>query len=587
VTTTSSKSKHAGAVATPEDLALTEDASLRRIWVPIAVSSALSLVVAFTDSLSLGGLAIRLTSGIETGETEFLGKDLIASFPVIIGLIVLTFFINLANTMVREHAIASWDAARRVDLIRAFRAADFPVQQSYSGAGLSAAIEQIGKANSLVGATVGLINTTVRAVIYMGAAVVVSWRVSVIVLLAGGTLMVGLRQITRRTRKMHREMAGRFIFVGEEIGDMAGSARELHLLNRWQESEDFLRSEVSSIRRLRYVSASMAGMVAPIYWMGTLLVGVAVAAGASTGGSTTGVAASGLLLIRAMSASQGAQMMYQSFNDARPYVERVRALIASLRRAERTASIDDPAPGTVVEVAGASLSYGGNVVVADLDLRLEGPGGIALVGPSGSGKSTTLLALSGLSRPVAGTVSVDGVPLEVLSGAALGATVGLLPQDPKVLRGSLRANLVRPELERTDEELWTAIEAVGLQDTVAGFSGKLDSPVGRAAEGFSGGEMQRLGLARLLVNQPSVWLVDEPTSALDRENSERVLRLLGEAMADHLVVVVTHRPELLHQCKRVVFMEDGVILDDGTLDEVVSRQPFVAAMVAESSAQSA
>ena len=113
-------------------------------------------------------------------------------------------------------------------------------------------------------------------------------------------------------------------------------------------------------------------------------------------------------------------------------------------------------------------------------------------------------------------MSINGVPLDLLSGRELGSVIGLLPQDPNLLRGSLRSNLVRPDVQRTDEELWSAIEAVGLDDTVSGFAGHLDTPVGRAAEGFSGGELQRLGLARLLVNRPRVWLVDEPTSALDR-----------------------------------------------------------------------
>lgn len=146
----------------------------------------------------------------------------------------------------------------------------------------------------------------------------------------------------------------------------------------------------------------------------------------------------------------------------------------------------------------------------------------------------------------------------------------------------MRSNLLRPDVERSDDELWAVIRSVGLGPTIEGFDGGLDATVGRAAEGFSGGELQRLGLARLLINQPTTWLVDEPTSALDRENSARVLELLTASMADHLVVVVTHRPELLHHCRRVVFMDAGRVVDDGTLDEVAGRHPFVASMIAGS-----
>lgn len=577
-----------GAAAEPEsahasvsDAELTEDASFARLRAPIALSSLLSITVAFTDSLALGGLAVRLTSGLGEGEVDFLGLGVLASFPVIVGLILLTFVLNFLNTLVREHTTTSWDAARRVDLIRAFRNADFPVQAGYSGSGLSAATEQIGKASGAIGAIVGLINTVTRTVVYVSIAFFISWQVSIIAIAAGGCLMVGLRQLSRRTRLMHREMSKRYIHVGEEIGEMAISSRELHSLSRWDETESFLSSEITGIQRLKYLASTMAGMVGPTYWMGTLLVGVAVALTATTDGATTsGVAASGLLLIRSLTAAQGAQTMYQSYNDARPYVDRVRSVIASLRKARRTAHTTAVPDGITVRIDHADLTYGRDVVVPDLDLELQGPGGVAIVGSSGSGKTTSVLAMSGLSRPASGTISFNGVSLDELTGEELGAIVGLLPQDPKLLRGSLRSNLVRPDVERSDDELWRAIEAVGLDTTVKGFEGHLDANVGRAAEGFSGGELQRLGLARLLVNRPRVWLVDEPTSALDRENSDRVLELLTAAMADHLVVVVTHRPELLHHCERIVFMENGVVVDDGPLESVAARRPFVSSMIA-------
>ena len=124
------------------------------------------------------------------------------------------------------------------------------------------------------------------------------------------------------------------------------------------------------------------------------------------------------------------------------------------------------------------------------------------------------------------------------------------------------------------------LDRVGLTATVEGFADGLDTDMGRGGEGFSGGEVQRFGLARLEVNQPHVWLLDEPTSALDRENSARVASVITAAMRDHLVILVTHRPELLADCDRVIFMEHGRIVDDGKLDEVAARQTFVASMIA-------
>lgn len=580
----SSESEHAQPDGSSDD-ELTADASFARLRVPIAVSSLLSVTVAFTDSAALAALAVRLTDGFGAEATTLPGLATAATLPVVVVLVLLTFVLNFINTLVRERTTTSWDAARRIDLVRAFRNADFPTQAAYSGAGLSTAASQVGRASSAIGGIVGLINSAVRTFVYVAVALFISWQVSLIAIVAGGVLMVGLRQISRRTRRLHKDMSHRYIEVGEEIGEMAVSARELHSLNRWDELDRFLTGEISGIEKMRYRAQTMAGMVGPTYWLGTLLVGVAVAAtavGSET--STSGVAAAGLLLIRSLTAAQATQTMYQSYNDAVPYVDRTRQVIATLRRARRDGGVEHVPAGVALSVENADLTYGKDVVVRGLDLRLEGPGGIAIVGPSGSGKSTTVRALSGLAAPTRGSVSINGMPLDMLSGRELGSVIGLLPQDPTLLRGSLRSNLVRPDVDRTDDELWAAIEAVGLHDTVRAFEGHLETPVGRAAEGFSGGELQRLGLARLLVNRPRVWLVDEPTSALDRDNSERVLELLTSAMDEHLVVVVTHRPELLHHCKRVVFMENGVIVDDGTLEEVAGRSPFVASMIAQPTA---
>lgn len=561
---------------------LTEDASFSHLWSPIAVSCALSTVVAFTDAAALGGLAILLGSGLGTqSEGSFLGIGFLTTIPAVVLLTLATFALNVVNTHVRERTTSHWDAERRRDLVQAFQRADYPTQAAYSGAGLSTAAEQITKASTAIGAIVGLINSAVRTVIYVGIAVVISWQISLIVVVAGSLLTIGLRQLSKRTRLMHRRMAKLSIEIGEEIGEMATSARELHTLNRWDETAGALSREIGHLRHLRYRSAFLAGLVGPIYWMGTLLVGVAVVLGADKSStSTAGIAASGLLLIRSLTAAQGAQTMFQIYNDSKPYVDRVRSVVATLRRSERRGLKEPVGEAIALKVSGADLTYGNDVVVEHLDLELDGPGGIALVGPSGSGKSTTMLALSGLVPPVEGSIAFNDVPLDLMDSAELSSLIGYLPQDPKLVRASLRSNLVRPDVDATDEDLWDAITAVGLDQTVAGFEGHLDAPMGRTAEGFSGGELQRLGLARLLVNQPGVWLVDEPTSALDRENSERVLSLLASAMEEHLVVIVTHRPDLLHHCRRVVFMEQGRIVDDGSLEDLVSRQPFIAAMIA-------
>lgn len=563
----------------------TSDLGLRPIAPQIAFLALSSAGIAVTDSLSIAGIAGLFAGSVEQadvnlGGTTIAGLDWIAEPWVVFTFVVLTFVLNAVNTFARERVVSSWEAQRRVDLVTAFRDADIDTQTTMSGSALSVAAEQVSTAANTISGVAGLINTILRASVYLLVSFLADPTVSLLAVACGGVLVVGLRLITRRTRAMHRRMARDRTTIGEQIGEMTDSSRELHLLNRWDDVTASLRRRIDGVRVDRYRSGALATMVGPIYWAGTLFVGLILAAWVRRADSNLNdVAASGLLLIRALGAAQAAQVMYQTYNDSVPYLERTSKIIGRLRGARRVVGTDLAGERPTLEMSGVSISYGNETVVKGLDLSIGGTGGVALVGPSGSGKSTTLLALTGFLTPSEGSITADGVPLQLLPPEELGHTIGFLPQAPRLFRASLRDNALRPDTATSDDEVLATIDRVGLGSTVAGLAEGLDTPMGRGGEGFSGGEMQRFGLVRLHVNQPRVWILDEPTSALDRANSERVTEVINAAMEDHLVILVTHRPELLEHCQRVIFMEDGVVLDDGTLDEVAARQPFVAAMV--------
>lgn len=561
------------------------DAGLRPIRWQITFLGVSSAAIAITDSISIAGIA-GLFAGSMAEANEALGTDGLGSFEwvakpwVVFGFVVLTFVFNAVNTVAREHVISNWEARRRVDLVTAYREADVEAQTSMSGGALSVSAEQITQAAQVISGVSGLLNTILRAGVYLLVAFVASPVVSLVAVAVGGILVIGLRLLTRRTRAMHRRISRDRTAIGEQIGEMTGSSRELHLLNRWDDVVGRLLRRIDRVRHARFVSATLATMVSPIYWAGTLFVGLILAAVVRhTDSNLGGLAASGLLLIRALGAAQAAQVMYQTYNDAVPYLDRTLEVIGELRASRRVTGTELPGDRPTLAMRGVELSYGNDVVVRDLDLEIGGVGGVAIVGPSGSGKSTTLLALTGFLRPSAGEVTADGIPLDLLPPSDAGHTIGFLPQDPKLFRGTLRDNALRPDTEMDDADVLAVLDRLGLTGTVAGFANGLDSEMGRGGEGFSGGETQRFGLVRLAVNQPKVWILDEPTSALDRENSARVAEVVSEAMADHLVILVTHRPELLASCHRVIVMEDGRVVDDGPLDAVAARQKFVASMV--------
>lgn len=556
-------------------------ASLRALWRPVGVSAALSLATGFAESLSYAGLASYLAAGVLGESASILGVRWFSRPLTILVLTAVTFVCNIVNTFVRERAVAAWDLERRRDLLGAFQAADYPAQVGESGAALTVTMEQCGRASNVIGSLIALINGVIATLIMIGLAFATSWQVSVVAIVTGGTLMVGMRRLSRRTRVMARQTGAEAVVVGEYVGDTVASVRELHLLDRWGDVDRWLDQRLDRIYHLTVRNRFLAGMVGPIFSLGTIGVGLLVGFVATRGDSpsASSLAASGILLIRSLSFAQSTQVSYQAFHDGLPFMDRVLGTIERLRSLARPRGDGWLGGAFVVDVSGVQTSYGNDTVLHDIDLSFSGPGGVAIVGPSGGGKSTLLLTLSGLVPPDTGTVSIGGSDIRDLERSAVGATVGYLAQDPRLVREPLRDNLARPDVEVDDEDLHRVLAQVGLDTTVAGFAAGLDTPMGRGGEGFSGGELQRLGLARLLVNRPPIWLLDEPTSALDRVNSDRVAALVAAAVETHLVVIVTHRPDLLAHCGHLVYVEDGRVVDQGDPAAVGGRHPFVRAML--------
>jgi ABC-type multidrug transport system fused ATPase/permease subunit len=557
------------------------DARLRRLTWPIVLATGLAVAAGLSGAAATAGLAAFLATAIDEMKGSFGGIGWIANPAAVLGLSLVSFAFGAAFTVLREHLAAGWESGRRHDLVAAYAGARFGAHQKYSGPTLTVANEQIGQASSTIASLIGLINSIVGTAIYLAAALLASWQISLLALAAGGVLVLGLRIISVQTRRLIRRSAAMSVDIGDALGEMSVTSRELHLLDRWDEAVQSTDEQIEEVRGLRFKARTLATMVGPIFTLGTALVGLAVGL-VSQQSSTVNLpslAAAGLLLIRALGAAQASQTLYQQYNDANPYVERVLKLIAALRSLARPPGRTADGENLPLSARNVSLSHGNDEVVHNLHLTFEGTGGIAIVGESGSGKSTTLTALSGLIRPSAGAIDLGDTCLEDLDRRELGRRVGLLPQDPRLLQASLRHNVLRADMSATDEELLQILKDLGLEATIAGFPDGLHTEMGRSGEGFSGGELQRLGLARLVANQPDVWLLDEPTSALDRTNADVVERKIIEAMSTRLVILVTHRPELLRHCREVVMMHDGRLVDSGALQDVVVRQEFVASMV--------
>ncbi|WFE36012.1 ABC transporter ATP-binding protein [Micromonospora sp. WMMD975] len=240
----------------------------------------------------------------------------------------------------------------------------------------------------------------------------------------------------------------------------------------------------------------------------------------------------------------------------------------------RPAALD---PATVrghLRVEDVTFSYPGSDTAALAGVSLDVPAGtsLALVGETGSGKSTLAALISRLHDPDAGRITVDGVDLRDMRLADLAAVVGVVSQETYLLHATVRDNLRYARPDATDADIEAAARAARIHDLIAALPDGYDTMVGSRGHRFSGGEQQRLAIARTLLRDPRILVLDEATSALDTETERAVQRALDELARGRTVVTIAHRLSTVRDADRIAVLDHGRIVESGTHDSLLDHQ---------------
>ncbi len=209
-------------------------------------------------------------------------------------------------------------------------------------------------------------------------------------------------------------------------------------------------------------------------------------------------------------------------------------------------------------------------VLHGISFRAEPGQMVALVGSSGAGKSTIASLAPRLYDVDDGAVRLGGVDVRDLTFETMRQTIGMVTQDGHLFHDTLRANLLLANPEASEEELWHALRRARLSDLIAGLPDGLDTVVGERGYRFSGGERQRLTIARLLLGQPRVVILDEATAHLDSSSEAAVQAALGEALAGRTSIVIAHRLSTVRAADLILVIEDGRIVERGTHFELLA-----------------
>jgi ABC-type multidrug transport system fused ATPase/permease subunit len=238
-----------------------------------------------------------------------------------------------------------------------------------------------------------------------------------------------------------------------------------------------------------------------------------------------------------------------------------------------------------VSFRNVSVRYGqgGTREFALQDVSYDIPVGswVALTGSSGSGKSTMLALMEKFVRPSAGLVLVDGIPLTQRDDDTYRAQVGYIEQACPLFSGTVRDNLLLGRDQIGDDQCWDILDKVGLLPTITARAEGLDAPVGESAYAFSGGERQRLAIARTLLGQPRMLLLDEITSGLDVVNREQILSLLRSSMGGITTIASGHGRFGIDVADVVLVLEHGRLVEAGNPHDVRRRSALFRSLIAQ------
>ena len=232
-----------------------------------------------------------------------------------------------------------------------------------------------------------------------------------------------------------------------------------------------------------------------------------------------------------------------------------------------------------IEINNVSFRYSENMpnVVDNLSLKIRSGQYVAIVGKTGCGKSTLMRLLLGFEKPQKGAIYYDGKDLNSIDLKSLRRKIGVVMQDSKLFQGDIYSNIVISAPELTIEQAWEAAELAGIADDISNMPMGMHTLISEGGGGVSGGQRQRLVIARAIAPKPKILMFDEATSALDNLTQKKVSESLDALKCTK--IVIAHRLSTIKQCDRIIVLDKGHIIEDGNYDELIAKNGYFAELV--------
>jgi ATP-binding cassette subfamily B protein len=466
----------------------------------------------------------------------------------------------------------------------------------------------VGAQQAVTGTLGSVVSNVLVLVTTLIAMLALEWRLTLLALVVLPAFIIPARKVGVRLQDISREQMGLNAQMNTQMTERfnVAGAMLVKLFGRHTDEVGAFSGRAGRVRDIGIISA----MYGRVFFVALGLVG-ALGAVAIYGIGAFMVVSGGITIGTLVAMAAFVQRIYQPLTGLTNARLEVMTALVSFERVfevlDAPVSITDKpgafdivgAKGAVqfdhvgfrypdgASVSIASLEAGGIMqgadpdvdVLVDVSLSIAPGETIAIVGSSGAGKTTLANLIARMYDVTRGTVKLDGHDVRDVTGISLRSAIGVVSQDPHMFHESIKANLLYAQPGATDAQLVEACKSAYIHDTIASLPDGYDTVVGERGYRLSGGEKQRLAIARLLLKNPAVMILDEATSHLDNESEVLVQRALEAASTNRTAIVIAHRLSTIRDADRIVVLDQGRVAEEGTHDQLMALNGLYASQV--------
>jgi ABC-type multidrug transport system fused ATPase/permease subunit len=511
--------------------------------------------------IEFAATAVRSSKGVNSNIALFHVHASLNTLVLVAFALVLARTILLVPLSVLPARIASNVQGRlRKDLFHAFTVASWGMQsREREGHMQETMTGQVAAATTGAMQATGIITSLFNFLVLLCVAFVLNPEAAAIVLVTGTLMFAALRPLNHAGVRRARALSRAQMEYAGGIAQANRLAEETRVFGVASAQREQVHGLIDTTRIAFYRIQLMSRLAPNVYQSAIYLMLVLALAGVAAvgAGHVVSLGAIILILFRAGSSGQSLQGSWQTLRQSVPFIERLQE---TRRRYEASSPVEGKlALERIDSLAFERVSFAyrpGRPVLSDISFEVAGGETVGVIGPSGAGKSTVIQILLRLRMPDEGRYLVNGVSAEQFAPADWHRRVAYVPQEPRLVHASVAEN-IRFFRDLDDETVQRAARLARIHEDILGWAKGYDSIVGPRADAVSGGQQQRICLARALAGRPEVLVLDEPTSALDPQSEALIQESLVGLRDELTLFIIAHRMSTLDICRRVMVILDG------------------------------